>query len=181
VDGSPNKAILRLELAIDLAFSIGQREADLLLKLQIGQYAEIPHYKMDPEVYEQLAEATDAFDQRRVVAGIRIRQGKGKVWIEVPIVGATRARVEAQIAAAKAAGVTSLLFDAHRPAVDQPNLEAGQRRFIRRFAELRDVAIESRGHRAPMTMPGPALEPCSSATSAAPPSCSWASSASPTS
>jgi hypothetical protein len=36
-----------LELAIDLAFSIGQREADLL-RLQIGQYVEIPHYKWIP-------------------------------------------------------------------------------------------------------------------------------------
>jgi hypothetical protein len=142
VDGSTMKGDPSLELAIDLAFSIGQREADLL-KLQIGQYAEIPHYKMDPEVWEQLAEATEAFDQRRVVAGIRIRQNKGKVWIEVPVVGATRARVEAQIAAAKAAGVTSLLFDrASGLPWTQPNAEAGQRRFIRRFSELRDMAIE---------------------------------------
>lgn len=140
-DGQPTKDGEALALAVDLAFSIGQREADLL-KLQIGQYAEIPHYKMDPEVWEQLAEATDAFDKRRVVAGIRIRQGKGKVWIEVPIVGATRRRVEAQIAAAKEANTTSLLFDPDtRLPWTQPNLEAGQRRFIRRFAELRQAAI----------------------------------------
>jgi hypothetical protein len=130
-----------MELAVDLAFSIGQREADLL-KLQLSQFVEIPHYKMDPEVWEQLAEATDAFDKRRVVAGIRIRQGKGSVWIEVPIVGATRARVEAQVAAAKTANTTSLLFDAGSGLPwTQPNLEAGQRRFIRRFAELRQAAV----------------------------------------
>ena len=131
-----------MTLAIDLAFSIGQREADLL-RLQIGQYVEIPHFKMDPEVWEQLAERTEAFDKRRVVAGIRIRQGKGKVWIEVPVVGATRRRLEAQVAAASKAATTSLLFDqATGLPWTQPNLESGQRRFIRRFGELRAVAIE---------------------------------------
>lgn len=134
-----------MELAIDLAFSIGQREGDLL-KLQIGQYSEIPHYKMDPDVWEQLAEATDAFAdngiRRRCVAGIRIRQGKGQVWIEVPVVGATRRRVEAQVAAAKKAGVTSLLFDQGSGLPwTQPSLEAGQRRFIRRFGDVRAAAI----------------------------------------
>jgi hypothetical protein len=78
-----------MELAVDLAFSIGQREADLL-RLQLGQYVEIPRYKMDPEVWEQLAEATEPSTAPRV-AGIRLRQAKGKVWVEVPIVGATRA------------------------------------------------------------------------------------------
>jgi hypothetical protein len=54
-------------------------------------------------------------------------------------------RVEAQVAAAKAAGVTSLLFDARTGLPwTQPNLEAGQRRFIRRFAELRQAAIDAR-------------------------------------
>jgi hypothetical protein len=132
-----------MQLAVDLAFSIGQREADLL-KLQIGQYAEIPHYKMDPEVWEQLAEATDAFDRRRCVAGIRLRQNKGQRWVEVPIVGETRRRVEAQVAAAKDAKTTSLLFDAATGLPwTQPNVEAGQRRFIRRFGELRQAAIDA--------------------------------------
>jgi hypothetical protein len=131
-----------LELAVDLAFSIGQREADLL-RLQVNQYAEIPHYKLDPEVWEQLAEA-DATG-RRCVMGIRLRQNKGRTWVEVPVVGATRRRIEAQIAAATEAGkvgVTMLLFDheSRRPWT-QPNLVAGQRRFIRRFAELRTAAI----------------------------------------
>lgn len=128
-----------LELAVDLAFSIGQREADLL-KMQIGQYVEVPHFKMDPDVYAQLAEPNS--EGRRCVMGIRLRQGKGKVWIEVPIVGRTRARVEAQVAAAKAAGVTSLLFDRSTGLPwTMPNLESGQRRFIRRVGELRAAAV----------------------------------------
>jgi hypothetical protein len=131
-----------MELAIDLAFSIGQREADLL-RLQLNQYVEIPHYKMDPEVWEQLAEATKAFDERRCVAGIRLRQGKGKVWIEVPVVGATRRRIETQFERARAAGVTCLLFDDDSKLPwTHPNMEAGQRRFIRRFGELRQWAID---------------------------------------
>jgi hypothetical protein len=130
-----------MELAIDLAFSIGQREADLL-RLQLSQYVEIPHYKLDAEVFEQLAEATEAFDKRRVVAGIRLRQNKGKVWVEVPVVGETRRRIEAQIARSRAASVTCLLFDDDSKLPwTNPNLDAGQRRFIRRFAELRQWAI----------------------------------------
>lgn len=129
-----------LELAIDLAFSIGQREGDLL-KLQVSQYAEIPAFKMHPEIWEQLAEP-DATG-RRTVMGVRIRQKKGKRWIEVPVVGATRARVEAQVAAAKEAATTSLLFDqATGLPWTQPNLEAGQRRFIRAFGDVRDAAIQ---------------------------------------
>lgn len=129
-----------MELAIDLAFSIGQREADLL-RLQINQYVEIPHYKMDPEVWEQLAEP-DA-SGRRTVMGIRLRQAKGKRWVEVPIVAKTRARLEAQVAAAKAAGVTLLLFDQESKLPwTHPNLEAGQSRFIRRFGEIRQWALD---------------------------------------
>jgi hypothetical protein len=128
-----------LELAVDLAFSIGQREADLL-KLSVSQYAEIPRYKMDPEVWEQLAEP-DATGHRTVM-GIRLRQAKGRTWVEVPVVGATRRRIEAQAAAALKAGVTVLLFDrASGLPWTHPNAEAGQRRFIRRFAELRAAAI----------------------------------------
>lgn len=132
-----------MELAIDLAFSIGQREADLL-RLQLGQYAEIPHYKMDPEVWEQLAELDQ--DGRRCVMGIRLRQKKGKAWVEVPVVGKTRWRIEQQIARAKAAGMTCLLFDQdNKLPWTMPNLEAGQRRFIRRFSEIRQWAIDNAG------------------------------------
>lgn len=128
-----------MELAIDLAFSIGQREADLI-RLQRDQYVEIPRYKLDPEVYEQLAEVDGT--GRRTVMGIRIRQAKGKRWIEVPVVGETRRRIETQLEAGRKAGVTTLLFDRSSGLPwTFPNLAAGQRRFIRRFAELRELAI----------------------------------------
>ncbi len=130
-----------MELAIDLAFSIGQREADLL-RLQLGQYVEIPAYKMDPEVHAQLVEPD--LSGRPCVMGIRLRQKKGKTWIEVPVVGATRRRIEAQIAEAKRLGLTTLLFDRARGLPwTMPTLDTGQRRFIGRFGELRDTAIAS--------------------------------------
>jgi len=120
-----------MALAIDLAFQIGQREADLL-KLSIAQYVEIPRYKLDPDVAAALAGA----DGR--VTGIRLRQAKGKRWVEIPVVGATRAAIEREIAAARKAGRTTLLWDEERKATwGAPSPEAGQRYFIRRFAELR--------------------------------------------
>lgn len=135
-----------MAVAIDLAFHIGQREADLLA-LSINQYQEIPAYKMDPEVHRQLAGP----DGR--VMGIRLRQAKGKRWIEVPVVGESRARLEAQIARARAAGFTNILYQPAEPAAKfvaeraamswaSPSPEAGQTRFIRRFALLREAAIE---------------------------------------
>lgn len=136
-----------MELAIDLAFSIGQREADLL-KLQLSQYVEVPLYKMDGDVHATLGQvAVPAFAGRPGyvpgdVRGIRIRQGKGKRWVEVPVVGATRARIEAAHAAALEAGVTCLLFDRDRGLPwTMPNLQAGAKRFNRRFLELRGAAI----------------------------------------
>jgi hypothetical protein len=163
---------------VDLAFSIGQREADLL-RLQLNQYAEIPQYKLDPEVWEQLAEA-DA-------TGRRMRHGdppppeQRRTWVEVPVVGATRRRIERQREAAIAAGVTVLLFDRDSGLPwTMPNLEAGQRRFIRRFAELRQVAIDDAARPARTSSPARSRS-CSFAISAAPRWCSWASSGSPTS
>jgi hypothetical protein len=83
-----------------------------------------PAYKMDPEVWEQLAEATGVRRpprRRRHPPSPEQGQDVGR--------GAGRRRhprrVEAQIAAAKAAGVTSLLFDrATGLPWTQPNLES---------------------------------------------------------
>jgi hypothetical protein len=141
-EGEPN-----LALAIDLAFQIGQREADLLRTI-LSQYAEIPAYKMDPDVHAALrAVPVPPLGDREGytpgdVRGIRIRQAKGRRWVEVPVVGQTRARVEAAIADARKRGLATILFDARAGTTwTAPNPDAGQRRFIRRFAELRDAAI----------------------------------------
>jgi hypothetical protein len=140
---------LNFALAIDLAFQTGQREADLLRTI-VSQYQLIPRYKMDPDVHDTLAAVpVPAIAGRAAYApgdvwGIRLRTAKGKRWVEVPVVGVTRARVEAAIAAAKAKGLTTLLFDESSSTTwTSPNPEAGQRRFIRRFAELRSAAIAS--------------------------------------
>lgn len=149
-----------MAVAIALAFSIGQREADLL-RLAQSQYVEIPAYKVEDVATFELLRAipVPAYDGRPAyvpgdLRGIRIRQSKGKRWVEVPIVGAVRARVEASIARARARGCTTILVDRLAPPETHPaakgwrprpwtapNAEAGQRRFIRRFAELRVATI----------------------------------------
>jgi hypothetical protein len=130
-----------LELAVDLAFSIGQREATCSACSSINM-SRSPRTRWTPRSTRSSPSPTCATGRRPCVMGIRIRQAKGKRWIEVPVVGDTRRRVEAQAAAARAAGVTCLLFDrATGLPWTMPNLEAGQRRFIRRIAELRSAAI----------------------------------------
>lgn len=136
-------------LAIDLAFSIGQREADLL-KLIISQYQPIPPYKIDPDVLATLAAVPvpTIGDRRGYVPGdvwgIRIRQGKTKRWIEVPVVGLTRARIEHAIADAKQRSLATLLFDQRGGSSwGAPNPASGQQRFQDRFAGYRRAAIEA--------------------------------------
>lgn len=155
-----------MAVAIALAFSIGQREADLL-RLAQSQYVEIPAYKVeDVATYELLrgipvpphgAAGSDDWRPGYVpgdLRGIRIRQSKGKRWVEVPIVGQVRALVEASIARARACGCTTIMVDREPPPEAHwaakgwrprpwtaPNAEAGQRRFIRRFADLRSATI----------------------------------------
>ena len=123
-----------LAVAMLLGFSIGQRQADLL-KLLASQYVEIPRHKMLPADWQHLASLAD--DGR--VMGIRLRQGKTRRWIEVPVVGETRAAIERSIARAKAAGAVTILIDERtgRPWTDK----AGQGRFQRRFLDARERAI----------------------------------------
>lgn len=136
-----------MALAIDLAYRIGQREADLL-RNRINQYAEIPAYKMDPEVFDQLSRVpVPAFAGRPGyipgdVKGIRLRQNKTKVWLEVPVVGLTRARIEAAIEKAKEGERITLLYNMETSLPwTHPNERTGQEYFIRRFAALRAAAI----------------------------------------
>lgn len=116
--------------AIIMGFAIGQREADLLA-LSIAQWRPIPRHKIPPEHWAVLVQ--DAADGK--VWGIRLRQGKTNAWIEVPVVGTDRNRIEAAIARARAAHCMTLLMDERK---GQPWLgDAGQTRFQRRFAAVR--------------------------------------------
>jgi integrase len=141
--GEPNMA-----LAVMLAFATGQREGDLL-RMSIANYVAIPEHKMNPEDYAIFAaRAPDG-----VPRGIRIRQRKTGAWIEVPVVGEVRRRIEDNISRTKTHGLTTLLFD-DKPAwhwsgrntgetTGKPRPWAGERgqtRFQRRFAELREAA-----------------------------------------
>jgi hypothetical protein len=148
-----------LEAAITLAYCTAQREADLL-RLSISQYVRIPEHLMGAEDHELLSQIpVPAWGGHKAyvpgdVWGIRLRQSKTKTWVEVPVVGADRARIEAAIARARAANCTTLLMDERAPAEGHhhgrdwrprpwtsPSLVAGQTRFIRRFAELRENTV----------------------------------------
>lgn len=129
---------LSIALAIQLGFAIGQREGDLL-GLTIGQYAEIPEHKMQPEDFATLAKlAPDG-----VPRGIRIRQNKTRAWIEVPVVGEVRREIEAAIARARSAGRMTILLDDTRSSDDSPagyDGQTGQGRFQSDFADIRETA-----------------------------------------
>lgn len=132
--GEPNFA-----LSMMLACATGQRQADLL-KLQHSQFVEVPAYKLDPEVHAALAAM--APDGR--VMAIRIRQGKGRVWIEVPVIGPVREAIEREIKAARAIGATTLLYDENdRTPWTSGKLNerlARQTAFQRRFGDHREAA-----------------------------------------
>jgi hypothetical protein len=132
--GEPN-----MGLAMLLGWKTAQREGDLLKMLQT-QYVEIPPYKMDPEVHAALAAL--AADGR--VMGIRVRQGKTNRWVEVPVVAGERERIEAAIAAARAIGLTTILFNEQDRAPwtsgDAKERRTRQAYFQRRFADHRATA-----------------------------------------
>ena len=127
--GKPSMA-----LAIMLGFAIGQREADLLALSQ-RQYVPLSEHKCRPDDYAVLAaRAPDG-----VPRAVRLRQGKTKVWIEVPVVGLVRLAIEDNVAAAQALGTTQILLDDTRRALYSG--AAGQTRFQRDFAEIREWAV----------------------------------------
>lgn len=136
-----------IALAVMLGYAIGQREADILETL-IPQWVDLPAHKMQPEDFAVLsADAADGIPR-----GIRIRQNKTGAWIEVPVVGEVRRRVEANIERAKSAGRFEIILDdtrrlTHRRAekVEEGKLAAysgpgGATRFQRDFAEIREAA-----------------------------------------
>lgn len=125
-----------IALAVMLGYAIGQREGDIL-KITAPKWVALPEHKMQPEDYAVLAAAAPDGIPR----GIRIRQGKTQAWIEVPVTGAVRRRVEANIARAKAAGRFDLILDDTRGNAAYAG-EAGTTRFQRDFAKIRDTAAD---------------------------------------
>lgn len=125
-----------IALAVTLGFAIGQREADILQTV-IPQFVALPEHKMQPEDWRTLAAA--AHDG--VPRGIRIRQNKTGAWIEVPVTGETRRRVEANVARARTKGTIQLILDDARGQAYEG--DGGQTRFIRDFAEIRTAAAAS--------------------------------------
>lgn len=135
-----------IALAVMLGYAIGQREADIL-ETTIPQWVALPEHKMQPEDYAVLAAAAPDGTPR----GIRIRQNKTGAWIEVPVTGSVRRRVEANIARAKSAGRFELILDdtrntglkqrSGRPTGTAAYAGAsGTTRFQRDFAQIRETA-----------------------------------------
>jgi len=129
-----------LALAMMLGFASGQREQDYLSMNQ-RQYVAIPEHKMQPEDYATLA----AMAPDGIPRGIRVRQQKTGAWVEVPVVGLVRWALEQNIATAKANHSTMVLLDDTRRG-EANRLQtyagkAGQTRFQRDFAEIREWAV----------------------------------------
>lgn len=133
--GRPNMAA-----AMILAWTVGQRQEDLL-KLVQTRYDEIKPYEADdPAVYARLA----AREPDGRVMGIRLRQGKTNRWVGVPIVGEARQQLEAAVAGARALDLTTILYDEERgriwTAASKPERRTRQAHFQRSFAAIRERA-----------------------------------------
>jgi len=134
--GRPN-----MVAAMILAWTIGQREEDLLKMLQ-SRYDEIQPYEADdPAVYARLA----AREPDGRLMGIRMRQGKTDRWVGVPITGEARLQLETAITGARKLGLTTILYDEER---DQTwtGHELAMRRsrqafFQRSFGAIREKAV----------------------------------------
>lgn len=139
-----------IALAVMLGYAIGQREADILA-LTLPKWVALPEHKMQPEDYAVLAAAAPDGTPR----GFRVRQMKTNAWIEVPVTGSVRRRVETNLERARAAGRFELILDDTRVVTDRRaekgnegqaaayEGEAGATRFQRDFAEIRTRAAET--------------------------------------
>ncbi|WP_294277649.1 hypothetical protein [uncultured Sphingomonas sp.] len=128
--------------AMIMAWTIGQREEDLLKLLQ-SRYDEIQPYEADdPAVYARMA----AREKDGRVMGIRLRQGKTNLWVGVPVTMDAREKMEVAIAAAKAKGLTTILFDEGRDqtwtAADRKERTTRQMYFQRSFSAIRAKAVD---------------------------------------
>lgn len=102
-----------LALAIHLGREVTQRESDII-GLTKAKWAEIPPYKLDDDHWTHLSAIEP--DGRRTVRGVRVRQHKTRVWVEVPVVGETRELMVQAIAQAEAAGELLILQELAIPA-----------------------------------------------------------------
>lgn len=134
--GRPNMAA-----AIIIAYTIGQREEDLL-KLPQNRYDEIQPFEADdPAVYDRLV----AREPDGRLFGVRVRQGKTDRWVGVPVIGDARVHLEAGILAARAKGLTTILFDEAREqtwtAPDKLDRRTRQMYFQRAFSAVRTETV----------------------------------------
>lgn len=135
-----------IALGIMLGFAIGQREQDIIALIH-RRYKPIPQHEVQPEDWRTLC----AIAPDGVPRAIEVHQQKTGAWVKVPVVGLVRWAIESAIATARAAGAITILVDDTRqdPARDPRHRKgqnfadglAGQARFQRDFAEIREWAI----------------------------------------
>lgn len=126
-----------MALAIALAPMFAQRQGDML-RIGLKQWQPVPAHKMRREDWETLTAPSLSPDG--AVMGFTLRQRKTKTWIEVPVAGELRLRVDREISRRKAEGITTLFVDDRdgRPW----DRKYGQTFFQRRFAEIRTAAAD---------------------------------------
>lgn len=134
--GRPN-----MVAAMILAWTIGQRQEDLLKMLQT-RYDEIQPYEADdPAVYARIA----AREPDGRVMGIRMRQGKTDRWVGVPVTADARVQLEAAIAGARKLQLTTILYDEERDRTWTSQALAERRtrqaHFQRSFGAIRQQAV----------------------------------------
>lgn len=118
--------------AIMLGFAIGQREADLLALVR-SQWTIIPRHKIQASDWEALA----AMASDNTVRGLRLRQFKTSAWVEVPVVGQDRNRIEAALARGQSWASLNILNDDKNQGPFHG--DGGQRRFQRRWEAVREA------------------------------------------
>ncbi|MBN8848188.1 MULTISPECIES: hypothetical protein [unclassified Sphingomonas] len=142
VDAAIALARPNMAAAIILAYTIGQREEDLLKLLQT-RYDEIHQFEADdPAVYDRLV----AREPDGRLFGVRVRQGKTDRWVGVPVTGDARKQLEAGVLGARGRGLTTILYDEVRgqtwTAPDRKERRIRQMYFQRAFSAIRAKAVE---------------------------------------
>lgn len=134
-----------IDLAVEIAAYTGQREEDVIT-LERSRWREISPRQLghDDRLYDALK--SDHGPDAGKVMGVYVLQHKTKRWVGVPIEGALRDRIEATIAANRAAALARGTVQAQHIIVKESTGTGwGQSDFIHTFLDIRraasDVAI----------------------------------------
>ncbi|WP_061780781.1 hypothetical protein [Sphingomonas sanguinis] len=129
-----------IDLAVEIAAYTGQREEDVIT-LERSRWREISLRQLghDHRLYDALK--SDHGPDAGKVMGVYVRQHKTNMWVGVPIEGALRDRIEATIAANRAAALARGVVQAQHVIVKESSGTCwGQSDFIHTFLDIRRAA-----------------------------------------